>query len=231
MTEKYLYFAKGADQTETIGSQAGQTYTITTGLINPLPDGRANTNDIFVNGAVTMTYDNLHLGNESNNHLVGSGYGTLVENDSVLVDSSALSFDGANAVTVSTVAQNPVFGITASATAGENDATFKVNVPMKAGDACVWPATAFLGVHMVDNDTADVYFEPQTNDGVGGGVDKVRLSYKAGKFQALSQLLHDVCADSRNQGEMIVIADTFRGIYHGGNPAAITAVDSITLDT
>ena len=63
MTEKYLYFAKGADQTETIGSQAGQTYTITTGLINPLPDSRANTNDIFVNGAMTMTYDRttLHL--------------------------------------------------------------------------------------------------------------------------------------------------------------------------
>ena len=233
MTEKYLYFAKKDGHTQTISSQAGQTYTITTALINPLPDGRANTSDIFEKGKVTMTYDNLRIDDETpqNNHLVGAGYGTLNENDQVLVDASALSYDGVNAITVQTVSQNPRFGITASATAGENDATFKVNVPMVAGEACVWPATAFLGVHMVDNDTADIYFEPQTNDGVGGGVDKVRLSYRAGEFKALSQLMHDVCADSRNQGEMIVIADTFRGIYHGGNPAGITAVDSITLDT
>ena len=135
MTEKYLYFAKKDGHTQTIGSQAGQTYTITTALINPLPDGRANTSDIFEKGKVTMTYDNLRIDDETpqNNHLVGAGYGTLNENDQVLVDASALSYDGVNAITVQTVAQNPEFGITASATAGENDATFKVNVPMVAG--------------------------------------------------------------------------------------------------
>lgn len=228
-------FAKDPSRTLTINSQAGQTYTLTTDLVNPLPDGVAGTNHIFANGALTMTYDNLHTAADGgfhgeDAHLIGSGYGTQVENATIEVNPDALTYDGASDVTVATVAQNETWGVTASSTAGENDATFTLNKPMVAGDACVWPATAFLGVHMVDNDTADIYFEPQTNDGVGGGVDKVRVSYKAGNFKVLSQLMHDVCADSRNQGELIVIADTFRDIYHGGNPAAITAVDSITLD-
>tara|TARA_Y100000361_G_scaffold151771_1_gene169817 strand:+ start:497 stop:1186 length:690 start_codon:yes stop_codon:yes gene_type:complete len=229
MTEKYLYFAKNAARTLTIASQAGQTYTLTTDLVNPIPSGRTNSNDIFANGALKMTYDNIHVGGEDA-HVVGSGYGTVVEDQSITVDPSALSYDGTNAVTVQTAAQNPKFGVTASSTAGENDATFTLKVPMVAGDACVWPATAFLGVHMVDNDSADIYFEPQTNDGVAGGVDRVRVSYTAGNFKKLSQLMHDICADSRNQGEMIVVADTFRDIYHGGNPAGITSVDIIALD-
>ena len=231
MTEKYIMFAKNTARSQTISSQAGQTYTITTDLVDPLPDGKANSSEIFNNGALEMTYDNIHVDAEGDGHLVGSEYGTMVEDQTVKVDPKAISYDGANAVTVKTVAQDPKFGITASSTAGENDATFTLVKPMVAGDCCVWPATAFLGVHMLDNDTADIYFEPQTNDGVGGGVDVVRVSYKAGSFKALSQLMHDVCADSRNQGEMIVIADTFRDVYHGGNPAGITAVDSITLDT
>ena len=229
MTEKYLYFAKNAARTLTIASQAGQTYTLTTDLVNPLPDGRTNTDDIFKNGALKMTYDNIHVGGEDA-HVVGSGYGTVVEDQSITVDPSALSYDGTNAVTVQTVAQNSRFGVTASSTAGENDATFTLKVPMVAGDAAVWPATAFLGVTQVDADTADIFFEPQTNDGVGNGVDYVRVSYTSGNFKKLSQLMHDICADSRNQGEMIVVADTFRDIYYDNNPAGITAVDSISLD-
>lgn len=239
MTEKYLYFAKNTDRSLAITSQSGQTYTLTTGLIDPVPTGRAASNDLFANGTLVVEYQNLHIASGTgeaaadDDHILGSHYidqGLNVDDGKLTVDPNALLYDGTNAVTISTVAQDPIFGVTNSSTAGENDVTFTLKNPMAAGDACVWPATAFLGVHMVDNDTADIYFEPQTNDGVGGGVDKVRLSYAAGKFKELTQLMHDVCADSRNQGEMIVIADTFRGIFHGNNPAGITAVDSITLD-
>ena len=36
--------------------------------------------------------------------------------------------------------------------------------------------------------------------------------------------------DQRNQGQMIVVADTFRDIFLDNNAPGITAVDSITLD-
>lgn len=250
MTEKYLYFAKNTARSLALTASESnvQTYTLTTSLVDPIPDGVANTNHLFVNGAVTAEMQNLHLTSSTaagivpgsaatdDDHVLGSAYilaGKNIDDGKLTVHPSALSFDGSNLVTVSTVAQDGVYGITNSSTVGENDITFTANVPMVAGDAAVWPASAFLGMEMVSSTVCDVYFEGQQNDGVGNGVDRVRITYAADKFKVFSQLMHDVISDSRNQGEMIVIADTFRGIYHSGNPAGITStgVTAIALDT
>ena len=230
MTEKYLYFGKNTARSLalTASEAAVQTFTLTTSLINPVPDGIANTNDLFANGAVTAEMQNLHLDGTADVHVLGSAY-SGVDNGTLTIHPSALSYDGVSLVTVQTVAQNATYGVTMSSTVGENDVTFTANSPMLAGDAAVWPATAFLGMSQVDGTNCDLFFEPQTNDGVGGGVDTIRLTYPAGGFKKLSQLMHDVCADSRDQGQMIVIADTMRGIYWDNNPAGITTV-AITLD-
>jgi hypothetical protein len=230
MTEKYIYFGKNTARSLALTASETnvQTFTLTTGLIDPIPDGIAGTNDLFANGAVTAEMQNLHLDESADIHVLGSAY-SGVDDGTLTIHPSALSYDGVSLVTVQTVAQNATYGITMSSTVGENDVTFTANLPMLAGDAAVWPATAFLGISQVDATNCDLFFEPQTNDGVGGGVDTIRLTYSAGGFKKLSRLMHDVCADSRNQGQMIVIADTMRGIYWDNNPAGITTV-AITLD-
>lgn len=231
--EKYLYFAKGATRNQDFtASTTTTTYRLTTDLVDPLPDGVAG-NDVFANGNMTLEldgsdYTNITFGTHYN---VGSDRSKPGDGSVVVVHPNALSYDGTQDITVTTAANDPVFGVTLSSTVGENDAVVRLNGPVKAGDACVWPASSFLGLVQVDNDTADIYFEPNTNDNVGGGVDIVRLSYTAGNFKVLAQSLHDVMMDQRNQGQMIVVADTFRDIFLDNNAPGITAVASITLDS
>ena len=190
---------------------------------------------IFANGALTAELQNLHLDGTGDQHVLGSYYTskgtTPQDNDKLFIHPNALSFDGANLVTLKTVAQDPVYGITNSSDVNENDVTFVLEKPMLAGDANVWPASTFLGVEMVDNDTADIYFAPQTGDGLGNGADKVRVSYTAGNFKALGEMLNSIINDNRYQAGMVVIADEWTGVYAENNKVGITAVDSITLDS
>ena len=224
--EKYLYFGNKTNRSMTFTASTNTTtYRLTTAdLIDPLPDGAANTNTIFANGALTMVLT------AHGDHTFGTHYGSVSASDLVTVHPEALLYDGIQDVTVATAAADPVYGITLSGTAGNNDATFTLNTPMLAGDANVWPASSFLGVEMVDNDTADIYFLPQTNDGIGNGVDKVRVSYTAGNFKALGEMLNNIINNNRNQSGMVVVADEWSGVYAENNKVGISAVDSITLD-
>ena len=233
MTEKYLYFAKKTARSLALTDSESnvQTYTLTTSLINPIPDGVANTNTIFANGAITAELQNLHLDDSADQHVLGSHYTNAVNDGKLVIDPEALSYDGASLVTVKTVAQDPVFGVTNSSTVGENDITFTINVPMLAGDCLLQKASQFKGIEMVDNDTADIYFEPHTNDGLGNGVDKVRLSYTAGNFKALCDSINALITDERNQSGLVVVADDYRNIFLNNNIVGISAIDSITLDS
>ena len=233
MTEKYLYFAKKTARSLALTDSESnvQTYTLTTSLINPLPDGVANTNTIFANGAITAELQNLLLDGSADRHVLGSHYTAAVNDGKLVIDPQALLYDGASLVTVKTVAQDPVFGVTNSSTVGENDITFTINVPMLAGDCLLQKASQFKGIEMVDNDTADIYFEPHTNDGLGNGVDKVRLSYTAGNFKALCDSINALITDERNQSGLVVVADDYRNIFLNNNIVGISAIDSITLDS
>tara|TARA_R100001443_G_scaffold116950_1_gene139232 strand:- start:888 stop:1640 length:753 start_codon:yes stop_codon:yes gene_type:complete len=250
MLKKYLYFGnKTARSLALTASETDvQTYTLTTGLVDPIPDGVAG-NTIFKNGTLTAELQNLHLASstaeygagsiligsvaDDDDHILGSYYrenGDNVDDGKLMIHPNALSYDGTNLVTVKTVAQDSIYGVTNSSTAGENDITFVLEKPVLAGDAAVWPASSFLGVEMVDNDTADIYFAPQTGDGVGNGVDKVRVSYTAGNFKQLGIMLNNIINDNRYQSGMVVVADEWTGVYAENNRVGITAVDSITLD-
>lgn len=231
MTEKYLYFAKKTARSLalTASESSVQTYTLTTGLVDPIPDGVANTNTIFANGAITAELQNLHLDGSVDAHLLGSHY-SGVDDGKLEIHPNALEYDGASLVTVKTVAQDPVYGVTNSSTVGENDITFVLHKPVKAGDAAVFKASAFTGILMVDNTTADIMFIPQSNDGFAGGFDKVRLSYTAGNFKELGKALNAIITDDRNQPGLVVVADDFRGIYADNNIVGITSIDALTLD-
>ena len=185
MTEKYLYFAKKTARSLALTASESnvQTYTLTTGLVDPIPDGIANTNTIFANGAITAELQNLHLDGTADVHVLGTHYTNTADNGKLVIHPNALSYDGSNLVTVKTVAQDARFGVTNSSTTTENDITFTLNKPLVAADALLTKASNFLGIEMVDNDTADLYFKPTTNDGIGNGVDKVRLNYVAGNFK------------------------------------------------
>ena len=228
MTEKYLYFAKKTARAQTFtASTSGTTYRLTTGdFINPLPDGVANTNTLFANGAVTMTLT-AHA-----NHTFGTAYSSPSATDIVVVKAEALSYDGVQDVTVTDATTDPINGITLdTSTVGNNDAVFTINVPMLAGDCLLQKASQFKGVEMVDNDTADIYFEPHTNDGLGNGVDKVRLSYTAGNFKLLCDSINAILTDERNKAGLVVVADDYRSIFLNNNITGVTAIDSITLDS
>ena len=228
MTEKYLYFAKKTARAQTFtASTSGTTYRLTTGdFIDPLPDGVANTNTLFANGAVTMTLT-AHA-----NHTFGTAYNSPSATDIVVVKAEALSYDGVQDVTVTDATTDPINGITLdTSTVGNNDAVFTINVPMLAGDCLLQKASQFKGVEMVDNDTADIYFEPHTNDGLGNGVDKVRLSYTAGNFKLLCDSINALLTDERNKAGLVVVADDYRSIFLNNNITGVTAIDSITLDS
>ena len=234
MTEKYLYFAKKTARSLALTASESnvQTYTLTTGLVNPIPDGVANTNTIFANGAITAELQNLHLDGSADIHILGTHYtekGLNVDDGKLIIDPRALSYDGGSVVTVKTFAQDSVFGVTNSSTTTENDITFTLNKPVKAGDALLTKASAFLGIEMVDNDTADIYFKPTTNDGVGNGVDKVRLDYTAGNFKQFCDGINAIVTNERNQAGMVVVADEYRNIFLDGNTIGVSSI-TLSID-
>jgi len=226
MTEKYLYFAKKTARSLALTASESnvQTYTLTTGLVDPIPDGIANTNTIFANGAITAELQNLHLDGTGDVHVLGTHYTNTADDGKLVIHPNALSYDGSNLVTVKTVAQDARFGVTNSSTTTENDITFTLNKPVKAADALLTKASNFLGIEMVDNDTADLYFKPTTNDGIGNGVDKVTLDYTAGNFKEFCNGINAIITDERNQGGMLVVADTFRNIFLDGNTIGVSAI-------
>ncbi len=230
--EKYLYFGKKTARSLALtASEANvQTYTLTTGLVDPIPDGVANTNTIFANGALTAELQNLHLDGTVDQHVLGSYYTskgtTPQDNDKLFIHPNALSYDGTNLVTVKTVAQDPVYGITNSSTAGENDITFVLEKPVLAGDAAAWPASSFLGINISAAGVSNIYFKPQTGDGLGNGVDYVRVLHTSGKHKEVVDAVHDIINNNRYQTGMITVADEWTGTFTGG----ITAVHSINLD-
>jgi hypothetical protein len=198
----------------------------TTGLgLTVLPDGIANTNTVFANGAITMILT-AHA-----NHTFGTGYGTVTAGDLVTVNAKALSYDASQDVTVTNATTDTVNGITLSATANQNVAKFTINVAMEPGDVLLQKASQFKGIEMVDNDTADIYFEPHSNDGLGNGVDKVRLSYKAGNFKLLCDSINAIITDERDKAGLIVVADTYRNVFLNNNITGVTAIDALTLDS
>ena len=220
MNEKYLYFGV-AGATMAFDNHAAQTLQLTTGgFANPVPTGA----NFIANGGlkVTVAYN------------ADITFGTHYKQTSgeIEVHPNALTYDGTDTITIATAAADAIYGITKSGTAGNNDWDVTQLKPYEPGDSIMIPASKIRGIQVKDADETYIYTEAMTGDGIhmAGARDTITITHGAGKFKELSQMISDIIADPRQNGEMVVVADLMSNVFYNGNPAGITAV-AYTLDT
>ncbi len=222
MNEKYLYFGV-AGATMAFDDHAAQTLQLTTGgFANPLPTGA----NFIANGGLKVTVTS------GAGTTWGSYYNTPADGTVVEIHPNALTYDGTDTITIANASADTVYGWTKSGTGTQNDLVVTQLKPYEPGDAIMIPASKVRGVQVKDNDETYVYTEAMTGDGIhmAGARDTITITHGVGKFKELAQLISDIIADPRQNGEMVVIADLMSGVYFDNNPAGITAV-AYTLDT
>ena len=232
--EKYLYFSKSVaagDGQMTFDNEADQVLTLTTGgFADPMPAGV----DFITNGGLKVTVIANDPGTGSDNQQFGSAYGTVVTGDLVNITAACTIHVSSGAITMATVAADPVNGFTINTdTNADNDAIVVTQLkPYEPRDAFIFPASRFRGAAVSDATTTKLYFEALTGDGLFkiGVKEIVTITHDSGKFKELSQLINDIIADPRQSPGMVRIADSLAGVYYGGNPAGISAV-GFTIDT
>jgi len=212
ITEKYLYFGANpasADGTGTsttsmlFTNHADQTtLTLTTAdFYNPIPTGT----DVFTNGLMEVYLLNSHQDGGGDDHVFGTYYGTVADNTRVRIHPNALTYDGTNRIGIVTAATDAVYGITDSTDANENDYEVILVKPYIDNHAAVRPASKFLGARLKDNDETQLHFMAATNDAVSD--DIITLKHGTDKFPEICRMMNDIVTDSRNQGEVVVVAD------------------------
>jgi hypothetical protein len=237
--DTYLYFSDDlSSYTKASTQAAAQTVTVADGApVNALMDmtitesNRVSGGGFWHNGLVTLKMDAAHNDASADVHLFGTHYGTVADNAVVTVSPYAGTYaagSGTGVFTLKTVAQDPVYGITASSTASENGFTLTLNRPYLTDQFIVKPASSIIGIQALDDDNTIIKFEPTTND--ASSIDSVTLTHTEDKHHLLASLLADVIADPRNNGKMIKFADGFNENYYGNNPAGITTV-ALSIDS
>tara|TARA_R100000951_G_C2636967_1_gene179605 strand:- start:92 stop:775 length:684 start_codon:yes stop_codon:yes gene_type:complete len=225
---KYIYFGQKTARSEALTtsvSGADQTFVIADGGVSATVANITTDAELFKSNAIVV--DLIVDANHANGF--GTHYGTPTAADVVRIHGNALSYDGTNTITVLSKVEDPVYGITMSDTEGDNHITVTQKKPITTEDASVFCSDLFLGINQASNTTAIISFKPQSNDGVGNGVDIVTCTYDTGKFKEFAQMVSDCIMDNRNQGGMVVFADEWEGVYYNGNPAGVSTVD-INMD-
>tara|TARA_B100000287_G_scaffold167165_1_gene157718 strand:+ start:2226 stop:2909 length:684 start_codon:yes stop_codon:yes gene_type:complete len=226
--EKFLFFqANDAQRKMTFtASQSQQVYRLTTGgFVNPLPDGVAGSNDLFVHGGVTLelVYNDGHT-----DHVLGSYY-SANNGDKVMIHPNALTYDAVQDITVKNVTQDPVYGVTLSSTVGNNDAEVQSTAALKASDCVTFLASNYKACVMVNGTTTDIKFNPSSNDGVGNGVDQIRLTHDSGKFKDICLMMDNILNNDNFNGKLITVVNAATGEVVdpgvGEISAAVIAVD------
>ena len=158
-------------------------------------------------------------------HKFGSHYGTVVNDAEVEVHPQAAIYAAGSSdgdFTLKTVAQDAVYGITQSSTAGENGFTLTLNRPYLNDQVVVKSASTIIGMQTVDATNTKLSFGPSTGD--DSAIDSVTLTHASNKHHLLVASIADVIADPRSNGKVVKFADGFNEIYFDGNPAGITTV-------
>ena len=222
--EKYIYFVV-AGATMAFDNHTAQTLQLTTGgFANPVPTGA----NFIANGGLKVT-----VTSHATNQTFGTYYSSFDTSTGAVVEihPSALTYDGTDTITIATAAADPVYGWTKSSTGANNDLVVTQLKPYEPGDAIMVPASKVRGIQVKDADETYIYTEAMTGDGLGGGArDTITITHGSAKFKELAQMINDIIADPRQNGEMIVVADLMSNTFFGGNPAGITAV-AYSLDT
>jgi len=227
-----LYFSRHFTKTKASTQAAAQTITIADGApFTAMMDGSITEADriagkgFFHNGMVSLTMDAAHRDGSGDAHVFGTHYGTVADDAVVQISPFSVTYatgSGTGVFTLVATSADPVFGIDASSTAGENGFTLKLEKPYAADQAIVKPASQLLNIEAVDATNTLLTFKPTTGD--TGAQDKITLTHGTNKHHLLAKSIADVLTDARNHGKIVKFADAFNDIYFGGNPAAISAV-------
>jgi len=234
INDVYLYFSDDFTKTKASTQAAAQTITVSDGApFAAMMDGTISEADrldgkgFFHNGLVSLTMDAAHNDASADVHVFGTHYGTVADDAVVQISPFSVTYAtgvGTGVFTLKTTAQDAVYGIDASSTAGENGFTLKLEKPYAADQALVKPASQLLNIEAVDATNTLLTFKPTTGD--TGAQDKVTLTHTSNKHHLLAKSIADVLTDARNHGKIIKFADAFNEIYFDGNPAVI---DTVTL--
>ena len=219
MRDKYLYFGINAAGTMAFDNHAAQTLQLTTGgFVNPLPTGT----DFIANGGlkVTVTY-NADI-------TFGTGYTNLA--GEIEVNPAALTYDGTDTITIATAAANPVWGITKSGTANNNDWDVTQTKPYDDGYGVVYNSRYLKGIAVAGASTTALNFVAKTGDTASQHIDVITVTHGSAKFKEFAQGLTDIIADDNKVSGMVVIADDMRSLTMPGDTSSIASV-AATFDT
>tara|TARA_R110000824_G_scaffold400859_2_gene609577 strand:+ start:124 stop:846 length:723 start_codon:yes stop_codon:yes gene_type:complete len=231
--DTYLYFSDDFTKTKASTTTADQLVTIADGApftammdMDIVEADRTGGTGFFHNGLVSLKLNAANIGpSDGTEHKFGSHYGTVVNDAEVEVHPQAAIYAAGSSdgdFTLKTVAQDAVYGITQSSTAGENGFTLTLNRPYLNDQVVVKSASTIIGMQTVDATNTKLSFGPSTGD--DSAIDSVTLTHASNKHHLLVASIADVIADPRSNGKVVKFADGFNEIYFDGNPAGITTV-------
>tara|TARA_R100000541_G_scaffold59217_1_gene72302 strand:- start:40 stop:768 length:729 start_codon:yes stop_codon:yes gene_type:complete len=235
INDVYLYFSDDFTKTKASTTTADQDIRVVDGApfvnmpVSPITLADAQSGKgWFHKGMAKLHLNTAHFADAGTNddHLFGTHYGTIVDDQTVIeVHPNAITYaegSGDGDLHLATVAEDAVFGITQSSTAGENGFTLTLLKPYAADQALVKPASQLFNIEAVDATNTLLTFKPTTGD--TGALDKVTLTHASNKHHLLAKSVADVLTDGRNHGKLIKFADAFNEVYFDGNPAGIITV-------
>jgi hypothetical protein len=233
INDVYLYFSddvtvtkastKTADQDVTVGDGAPFANMPTTAIT--VAEAAAGKGWLH-NGMAKLTLDAAHKDGGGDDHLFGTHYGTVVDDQaSIEVSPYAISYaegSGDGDLHLQTVAEDAVYGITQSSTSGENGFILTLLKPYEPDQALVKAASTILSINSVNATNSIITFTPTTGD--TAAFDSVTITHTSGKNKEVAEALSDVITDPRNQGKMIKFADAFNEKYFGNNAGGMDTV-------
>jgi len=233
MKDVYLYFADDFNPVKASTTTADQLVTINNGApfvdmpATPITLAEAQAGEGWLHeGACVLTLDAAHKDGGGDDHLFGTHYGTVVDDQAdIVVSPYAVEYaegTGDGDFTIRTVAQDPVYGITQSSTAGENGFKLTLKKPYSGGQAFVIPSSSILNVYAGGGDTQTLIALRPTLTNDSGDVDTITLTHTADEQKRVAESLADVITNPRNQGKLIKWCDLFFG-----NPANDVGVVNI----
>tara|TARA_R110000823_G_scaffold131644_1_gene260015 strand:+ start:784 stop:1461 length:678 start_codon:yes stop_codon:yes gene_type:complete len=218
MRDKYLYFGVVAAGTESFDDvdDATPVLQLTTGFVNPIPVGT----DYLTNGGAKVTAPAIAA------HVFGTGYNTPTVGDVVDITKGCTIHATSALITISTTAQDAVWGMDLSSTDADND-TFLVTQlkPYEALDAFVYNSRYLRGIAGTTATTTQLHFQGKTGDvGATHDVDTFTVTHGSAKFKEFAGQLTDVLADDNKVNGMVVVVDDMRGLVLPHDAAAIASV-------
>ena len=211
MRDKYLYFGLNAAGTETFNNQADQTLELTTGFVNPIPAGE----DYLTNGGAKVEVTAHSSGSVAASQQWGSGYGTVVAGEVVDITRGCTIHASTAVITMSTVAQDPVYGFTidTDTTANNDNIVVTQLKPYDTGDGYVYNSKYLTGVSVAGATTTALHFQDKTGDvGATHDLDTITVTHGSAKNKEFIQELTDVIGDDNKVSGMVVVRDDMRDL-------------------